>query len=218
MKKFFVALGIIFMLLLAVCGGLFGYGYMDAIADADRLRARAEALIASGFGGSSLGEERYRQLLMVQDPHFEHHNGVDITTPGAGVTTISQSLAKRVGFQKFTPGIGKIRQTGYALGLESRLNKEQIMALWLDTLEMGQGPKGWVTGFHQMSEALFGAPPSVINEDQYLSLVAVLIAPGRFQIGSGNEALVNRVGRIRRLVKGDCVPLDNADVWLEGCK
>jgi membrane carboxypeptidase/penicillin-binding protein PbpC len=217
MKKIFkVATGVVALVVVG-CVGYGAHGYFDAISDADDLRARADALLAANLGGSSLGEKRYRQLLAVQDPRFEHHGGVDMTTPGAGVTTISQSLAKRVGFESFTPGIGKIRQTGYALGLERELSKEQILALWLDTLEMGHGPDGWVTGFHRMSEAVYGAPPHEIDDDQYRSLLAVLIAPGRYRIGTEDDALADRVERIRRLVSGECAPIDNSDVWLEGC-
>ncbi|WP_298812837.1 transglycosylase domain-containing protein [uncultured Roseibium sp.] len=198
--------------------GYGAYGYFDALAASEELEARAESLLAENLGGSSLGEERYRQLLVVQDPAFEQHSGVDVTTPGAGITTVTQSLAKRVGFENFTPGIGKIRQTGYALGLETRLSKEQIMALWLDTLEMGRGPDGWVTGFHRMSEAVYGATPDIIADDEYLSLLAILISPGRYNLGSDDQALQERTARIRRLVSGECAANDNSDVWLEGCR
>ena len=69
-----------------------------------------------------------------------------------------------------------------------------------------------------MSEASYGAPPSAIRDDQFFALLAVLIAPGRYRIGSEDEALSNRVERIRRLVYDECVPIDNSDVWLEGCR
>ncbi|PCD76014.1 hypothetical protein CLN94_11020 [Pseudothioclava arenosa] len=36
---------------------------------------------------------------------------------------------------------------GYALGLERSLRKGLILALWLDALEMGRGPDGWMIGF-----------------------------------------------------------------------
>lgn len=217
MRRFFGITSIASLLLLAGLSGYGAYGYFDALSDAEALEARAKRLIAENLGGSSLGEERYRQLLAVQDPAFEQHNGVDMTTPGAGITTVTQSLAKRVGFENFTPGIGKIRQTGYALGLEGRLSKEQIMALWLDTLEMGRGPNGWVTGFHRMSDAVYGTSPDAITNDEYFSLLAVLISPGRYKLGSNDEALRERTGRISRLVSGQCEPVDNSDVWLEGC-
>ncbi len=216
MRIFKISAAVVLLLFIGVLG--YGaYGYFDALTDSEALEARADNLLVEDLGGSSLGEERYRQLLMVQDPAFEQHNGMDMITPGAGLTTITQSLAKRVGFENFTPGIGKIRQTGYALGLERRLSKAQIMALWLDTLEMGRGPEGWVTGFHRMSEAVYGASPGIIMQDEYISLLAVLIAPGRYKLGEDDQALRDRMNRIRRLIAGECMPNGNSDVWLEGC-
>lgn len=218
MRRYFKITAAAVLLLFAGVLGYGAYGYFDALAASEELEARADSLLAENLGGSSLGQERYRQLLVVQDPAFEQHSGVDMTTAGAGITTVTQSLAKRVGFENFTPGIGKIRQTGYALGLETRLSKEQIMALWLDTLEMGRGPDGWVTGFHRMSEAVYGAAPDTIADDEYLSLLAVLISPGRYNLGTDDQALQDRTDRIRRLVSGECAANDNSDVWLEGCR
>lgn len=217
MRRIFKITSLALLLLVVGLLGYGAYGYFDALADAEALEARAKGLMAENLGGSSLGEQRYRQLIAVQDPAFEEHNGVDMTTPGTGITTVTQSLAKRVGFENFTPGIGKIRQTGYALGLEGSLSKEQIMALWLDTLEMGRGSDGWVTGFHRMSNAVYGASPDAITDDEYFSLLAVLISPGRYKLGSDDEALRERTSRISRLVLGECEQIDNSDVWLEGC-
>ena len=144
----FVKFMLLFLFICILAVALYGaYGYFDALNDGAVLRQRANTLLSENRGGASLGADRYRQILLVQDPNFEHHHGVDITTPGAGLTTISQSLAKRVGFEQFKPGIGKIRQTGYAFGLEQALSKEQIMALWLDTLEMGRDLMAGSPGF-----------------------------------------------------------------------
>lgn len=52
------------------------------------------------------------------------------------------------------PGIAKFRQTGYALGLERKLSKAQILALRLDAQEMGKGPEGWIAGFHKAAKPL----------------------------------------------------------------
>ncbi len=218
MKKILKTASTLILAIFAAALAYGGWGYLDAIKDADALKLRADALIAENRGGQSLGDARLRQLLQVQDPNFEGHSGVDMITPGAGVTTITQSAAKRLAFEAFKPGIGKIRQTGYALGLESELTKEQILALWLDTLEMGKGPDGWVTGFHRASEKVFGKAPTDLQETEFLSLVAVLIAPGKYRLGTDDPALAERVERIARLVSGSCSPLDNGDVWLEGCR
>ncbi|KAB2681032.1 glycosyl transferase [Brucella pseudintermedia] len=157
-------------------------------------------------------------MLKVEDPNFANHTGVDFSTPGAGATTITQSAAKRLAFEEFHPGIGKIRQTGYAIGLERRLSKEQTLALWLDTLEMGEGPEGWMRGFHKASSAIYGRPPAELSNTEFIRLVAVLISPGAYKLRENDTALNERVGRIERLVAGTCAPEGLGDVWLEGCR
>lgn len=200
---------------------LVGYGakeYWVALSDAEGLRARADAVIAQGRGGNSLGAAHRAILLAVEDPKFSTHPGVDFSTPGAGLTTITQSAAKRLAFEKFHPGIGKIRQTGYALGLESRLSKEQILALWLETLEMGNGPNGWTVGFHSASSAIYGRPPAELTEAEFIRLAAVLIAPASYDLVRSDARLDERTARIQRLVAGTCAPAGFSDVWLEGCR
>lgn len=210
--------GIVVALLLV---GLVGYGakgYWDALSDAEGLRARADAVIAQGRGGDSLGAAHRAILLAVEDPNFSTHPGVDFSTPGAGLTTITQSAAKRLAFEEFHPGIGKIRQTGYALGLESRLSKEQILALWLDTVEMGNGPIGWMVGFHSASSSIYGRSPAELTEAEFIRLTAVLIAPASYDLVRSDAKLDERAARIRRLVAGVCAPAGFSDVWLEGCR
>ncbi|WP_372088663.1 transglycosylase domain-containing protein (plasmid) [Tistrella mobilis] len=201
--------------------GLVGYGargYWDARSDAGDLRARADALIAQGRGGNALGTAHLAILLAVEDPNFLAHSGVDFSTPGAGLTTITQSAAKRLAFEEFRPGIGKIRQTGYALGLESRLSKEQILALWLATLEMGNGPDGWMVGFHSASSTIYGRPPAELTDAEFIRLVAVLIAPASYDLTRSDARLDERAARIQRLAAGACAPLGFSDVWLDGCR
>ncbi|WP_193174493.1 transglycosylase domain-containing protein [Oricola nitratireducens] len=218
MKRFLKAVAFAVVLVIAAALVYGGKGYFDAVGDADALRQRADRLIAAGHGGHDLGQDRLADLLKVQDPAFFDHRGVDFRSPGAGLTTISQSASKRLAFENFRPGVGKIRQTGYALGLEARLEKSQILALWLDTLEMGRGPDGWMTGFFEASETIFGQSPANIDHEQFLELVAVMIAPGKYDLRGEDPALRERVSRIARLVEGQCAPLDHGDVWLEGCR
>jgi monofunctional biosynthetic peptidoglycan transglycosylase len=192
-------------------------GYIDGRRDARLLARRADQLIARGRGAAGLGPGRIGQLLRVEDPGFERHSGVDLSTPGAGLTTLTQSVGKRVGFAHFRPGVRKIRLIGYAMGLERRLTKAQIAALYLDTVEMGRGPGGWMTGFYEASQRVYGRPPALLTEAEFLSLVAVPIAPRMFDLQHPNDALRTRVGRIQRLVRNQCRPAGLRDVWLKGC-
>ena len=204
----------------ALCAALlYGYlGYRDARADGPELAQRADALIAQGRSGEVLGMDRRALLLAVEDPAFGTHVGFDLTTPGAGATTITQSLSKREGFADFTPGLQKLRQTGYAVGLERALTKSQILALFLDSVPMGKGPDGtWIDGMFAASQAHFDAPPQAIALDDFTRLVAVMIAPARLSLAAPNAQTATRVARIDRLRAGQCQPDGHQDVWLEGC-
>ncbi len=198
-----------------------GYGWLgfrDARSQSEELQARADGLIGSGRGGIGLGSVYREALLAVEDPAFTQHYGFDLTTPGAGSTTITESLAKRVCFDDFQPGIAKIRQTGCAIGLETVLSKRQIMALFLDTVEMGPGPDGrWVRGLFAASEAHFGSAPMELSQEEFASLVAVMIAPGELDLTGPSPKLEERIARILRLVADECLPTRRSDVWLEGC-
>jgi monofunctional biosynthetic peptidoglycan transglycosylase len=205
------------LVLTILASGYTAYGYFDARHDAPQLSIRADQLIAQGHSAEGLGPGRIDQLLLVEDPGFWQHSGVDFSTNGQGVTTLTQGLGKSVGFAKFKPGIRKLRLMGYAMGLESKLSKSQIIALALDEVEMGRGPTGWMKGFYSASNIIFARSPDQLTEPEFLKLVAVLIAPRNFDLKNGNVALKTRVGRIQRLVQGGCEPSGVADVWLEGC-
>lgn len=194
-----------------------GKAWFDAGRDARSLRIQADYLIATGHSGADLGVGRLNWLFAVQDPSFYTHRGVDLSTAGAGLTTVTQSLSKRVAFTDFNAGIPKIRQTVYAMRLEKLLTKEQIIALFLDTVPMGTGPDGWMIGLYSASEAVFSDPPSKISANHFLTLVAVMIAPGQYNLLDYDAALEERIRRITMLVDGSCKPVDQGDVWLEGC-
>lgn len=193
-------------------------GWYDARQQGDELAKRAQELIADGRGGGDLGPNHLAVLVQVQDPGFYSHAGFDLSTPGAGLTTIPQSLAKRLAFDEFKPGIGKIRQTGYAIGLDQELTKQEQLALFLDTVPMGKLNGEWITGFFKASDAFFGKPPSELNDRQFNQLVAVLIAPGRLKLEAPDDLLEERVRRIANLAAGHCKPEGLSDVWLEACR
>ncbi|MEP3196322.1 MAG: transglycosylase domain-containing protein [Lentilitoribacter sp.] len=205
---------------LALIVGIFGYGgkgWYDAVQMSDAFVAKAEQLSSSGRGVESLTSQQLETLIKVQDPGFYDHDGIDFSSKGAGLTTLTQSLAKRLGFEKFTPGIGKIRQSGFALGLDSVLSKHQQVALFLDTAEMGKGPDGWITGFHKAAEIIYQKPVAKLDENEFNALVAVLIAPAQLKLSAPDAALEERVARITKLAHKECEPNNFNDVWLEGC-
>jgi len=213
--KFAAAILLMWLVALLLYGAK---GYTDAVRAGPSLAKRADRLIAAGHGAAGLGPGRIEILLEVEDPGFWRHGGIDMSTPGAGRTSITQSLSKRLGFDRFRPGLRKIRQSGYALGLERGLSKPQILALFLDTAEMGPGRNGrWVKGFYTASLDHFGRLPAALEQKQFLALLAVMVAPREFSLGRPDPALDERVARIERLIAHQCRPNGHNDVRLEGC-
>ena len=58
-----------------------------------------------------LSKRQKEILLKVQDPGFYDHSGIDLWTPGAGLTTITQAIVKKLYFNDFKSGIAKIKQS-----------------------------------------------------------------------------------------------------------
>jgi hypothetical protein len=217
MNKALVGLAAVAVAILLAVSAYAADGYFDGKEAGVAARARADALIAAGRGSAGLGPGRIEQLLAVEDPGFSRHGGVDFASSGAGMTTLTQSLGKRLGFDRFRPGIRKIRLIGYASGLERTLRERADRRFIPRCGGDGTGPSGWMTGFYEASQTIYRRPPSALGDREFFSLVAVLIAPRRFDLRRPDAALSERVDRIERLARGHCRPTGVRDVWLEGC-
>jgi membrane carboxypeptidase/penicillin-binding protein len=74
------------------------------------------------------------ELVRVEDPGFYDHNGIDFSSPGAGLTTLTQGLVKIHYFKNFQPGFAKYKQSILALVLDRRLPKQSQLILILNTV------------------------------------------------------------------------------------
>lgn len=159
---------------------------------------------------SDLTPHRLDILLKVEDPRFFQHRGVDLSTPGAGITTITQALVKQLYFEKFSPGIAKIRQTLIAaFALNPLMPKEEQLRLFLNTAYLGRDVKG----FEQAAHTYFDKSFRELTDDEYTSIVAMLIAPEVFNVRTAPALNAERVVRIRKLVSGEYVPRGLFDLY-----
>lgn len=157
-------------------------------------------------------------LLKVQDPRFFDHKGVDLHTPGAGWTTITQGLVKIHYFDPFRPGVAKIKQSLIArFALDPLVSKEDQLRLFINEAYLGATDAGAAIGFAQGAATYFDKPFAELTEDEYLALVAMLIAPNSCNVRHQPRLNAERVLRIRRLLAGECAPNNWSDVWLKGC-
>jgi membrane carboxypeptidase/penicillin-binding protein len=152
---------------------------------------------------SELTQRQKDILLKVEDPGFYQHNGVDFVTPGAGLTTVSQAVVKKLYFKEFRPGISKVRQTLVArFAFDPLVPKEDQLTLFINLAWFRQG----VTGMPSAAEFYYGKQVSGLSEDEFISLVAMLIAPRTFDIKDRPASNAERVRRIKMLLSGAYTP------------
>ena len=153
-------------------------------------------------------------LLAVEDPAFHEHNGMDLSTPGAGITTITQGMVKYFYFERFEPGIAKLEQTLIAvLALDALVPKDVQLALFVNTVYLGQHEGRPVRGFAGAARAYFGKSFHELHHDEYLALVAMIIAPATYHVKQQPAANARRVARIRQLLAGAYRPTGLMDLY-----
>lgn len=159
-------------------------------------------------------------LLTVEDPNFYTHRGVDFTTSGAGLTTITQADVKRCFYQDFTPGLfkhRKLEQSLIAWAFNNRVDKRTQLLIFVNAAYLGTQNHQPVVGFGAASRAYFHKDFAALSRDEFISLVAMLIAPNELSVSRQPTQNRERVKRIKRLLKGECKPAGYDDVYYAAC-
>jgi membrane peptidoglycan carboxypeptidase len=166
----------------------------------------------------SVPKARVDMLLAVEDPGFWRHKGIDFSTPGQGMTNLTQSLVKQLYFEKFKPGFPKIEQALIArYVLHPALSKRDQLEVFLNYASFGRRQGAAVKGFPAAARAYYGKDFQALSEDEYLSLVAMLIGPKLYDPVRQPAANAERVRRIKTMLAGQCAPKGLKDVYYEGC-
>lgn len=165
---------------------------------------------------SQLPPRRIDMLLQIEDPTFNTNRGVDLETPGAGMTTIAQGLVKILYFpQGFKQGIAKIRQTLIAdYAFNALVPKSEQLDLYLNATYFGTVDGTPVHGLAQASQVYFNKPYSALSDDQFLALVGMTISPNRLKPHTQESA--QRVERAKQYLAGAIAPASVLDVEYTG--
>ena len=184
-----------------------------------RVSQRVDAIIAAADSDErNLAPRRVAALLAVEDPTFWTNKGIDHSTSGAGMTTLSQSLGKRIFFAHFRPGYRKgelIALTRFAL--YPQVDKDRTLRAWIARVELGSSKGRRVIGLGDGARTWIGKPLSQLTDREFLSLIAMLPSPKTLNPRRNPAANANRVARIGRLLAHRCRPAGLRDVMLEGC-
>lgn len=167
---------------------------------------------------NDLTNDQLQALLKIQDQNFYNHKGFDISTPGTGVTTISQGLVKMYYFDDFKPGIQKIKQTLIArFAFDVLTPKDTILKLFINEVYLGQHNGKEIKGFENAARAYLDKSFKELTWDEYLGLTAMIRSPNTLHYIRNKEANQERVSRIKKVLSGEYIPTDNSD-WLYGQK
>lgn len=165
-------------------------------------------------------EDRLKTLLAVEDPNFYAHNGIDMTTRGAGYTTITQGLVKIYYFDGFSPGFlrhRKIKQSVIAWVFNRRVDKREQLRIFVNSVYLGNHNGADITGFRDAARVYFNKEFAELTEDEYLALVAMIVAPNELNVSASPHKNRERVNRIERMLQGECAPSSVADVYYDAC-
>lgn len=170
------------------------------------LVAKAQQSYFKAVSIAELNPEQLKLLLAIEDPAFYNHRGVDLSTPGAGMTTITQGLVKILYYPKgFKQGIAKIRQTLIAqYALDALVSKDEQLDLFLNLAYFGHENNHEVKGFAQAAHVYYKKELNSLTEPEFIGLVAMLIAPNKFKPGTIFH--VERIERTQTYLSGHYQP------------
>ena len=166
----------------------------------------------------NLSNEQMDIILMVEDHGFYNHNGLDFSSPGQGMTTITQGLTKYMYFEKFNPGFAKLEQSLIAwLVLNKNFSKQHQLEIMLNHAYLGKNNDQKIRGFEQAAAVYFGKPFAELDEQEFLGLVGMLIGPDNLHPQKNKSQYEQRVARIKNMLSGKCSPTGVYDPYYEAC-
>jgi penicillin-binding protein 1A len=131
-----------------------------------------------------------RALLLAEDFGFEGHRGVDLSAvaeaavaslaegrPWRGASTITQQLVKNLLLSKERTLTRKLSELPLALLLDSRLDKERQLEIYLNVVEWGPG----LYGLRPAAEHYFGKTPAQLSPKEMAFLVRLIPGPLVYQ-------------------------------------
>ncbi len=223
-KIFWILLAAPFVLLLILLGmtALGAFGKLPTFEELENPRSNLATEILSEDGkmlGTFYVENRtfvdytdltpdiVEALVATEDVRFYGHSGIDFIslarvafrTVGLGQSqgggsTITQQLAKNLFNRKGWIGTDKLKEWITAIKLEYNYTKEEIIAMYLNTVFYGSNAYGIKSAAH----TFFGKTPNELNIQESATLVGVVNAQTRYNPVSNPENSLRRRNTVMR--------------------
>lgn len=131
-------------------------------------------------------------LLSMEDQRFREHMGIDpwgilragvkaaFSKGGQGGSTLTQQLAKNLFLTSERTLRRKVREVFFAAALESELDKDQLLELYLREVYLGQMGGIPIVGVEAASRAWFGTSATNLQLHQAATIIGVIPAPNAY--------------------------------------
>jgi len=173
-------------MLAAVGAVVLGYiGYLGWRVSAERtsVESKVDAIIARADPHELAMPARWVEILLrVEDPTFRTNKGIDLRTPGGGMTTLSQGLGKLIFFDDFEPGFAKgelMALTRFAL--YPKVDKQRTLQAIIASAYFGMHRGRPVIGFADGARTWFGKSLPQLSDREFVELEAMLVAPDQLK-------------------------------------
>jgi len=156
-----------------------------------------------------------RALIAAEDSKFVEHEGFDWDgiqvaldknwkrgRTVAGGSTITQQLAKNLFLSPSKNYARKAEEALITLMLETTLDKERILELYLNVIEWGSG----VFGAEAAAQRYFGGHASALSPDQAARLAAMAPNPRFYERNPNAPGLQKKIGIIRARMNSADLP------------
>ena len=200
-----------FILLCAlVAGGILMYqgyrGYREALAEKSVEEMEAEIESIDNYTTlDQLPQTYIEAVLAVEDKRFYRHPGIDPIAIGRalvndiragsyveGGSTITQQLAKNQFFTQDKKLVRKISEMFMAFQIESVLDKDKILELYVNSIFFGNG----YYCVADASEGYFGKKPSEMDFDECTLLAGIPNAPSNYNPFASPELARQRQAQV----------------------
>ena len=233
-RIFFIGLGFSVLFLLLISWGVFGklpslselenpsiLSASEVFAADGRLMGKYLIIDRTNVPYSEISPNVINALVATEDERFYKHSGIDPRSLGraifffgseGGASTITQQLAKNILGQgsknTIARVIEKLKEMIVAIKLERNFTKEEILALYLNTVEYSDH----VYGIRNASRTFFQKDAFRLNVAESAVLVGMLKATGTYNPRvNPKQALDRRNTVIDQMVRNNYLPVAEAN-------
>ena len=192
-----------------IAGGILTYqgykGYREALAEKSVEEMTAEIESIDNYTTlDQLPRTYIDAVLAVEDKRFYRHPGIDPAAIGRALVndiragcTITQQLAKNQFFTQDKKIVRKISEMFMAFRIESVLDKDKILELYVNSIFFGNG----YYCVADASEGYFGKKPSEMDFDECTLLAGIPNAPSNYNPEASPELARQRQAQVLEKMK-----------------